>query len=519
MSLDLRPQVAAGNFQAYHFMMETLLKYEVECTQDENGELLNRYYYGNGVYKECRPFSVDKNKKWRFINPNKQKVPPLFGSKQLPPEGELVVITGGEKDVMAFDSFNIHAICLQNETARLFPELINELSKRFKIVAICYDNDETGQKFAKKWSEKFGIARIELPADLEGKDIYDFKSSGGTKEELYEIIATSIKVFHENKSYFTGKEVLESMKSNEFIIEGILPKSNLVGLIGGSDSGKSLLLMQFGVCYILNKPFLNLEVNGGKKVLFCSFEDDKYSIKKRLGTLYKKFNTLEKVRISENIFFELDPENIEQKIELHLENHPDTGIIIIDPLTEVLQGADINNASSIRERMQFLKKIASKYDLAVVFINHISKSSEDTNKLNKSNSIGSHAIEAKSRVMFEMKKRIIASTTPIVELGIVKGNDIDEKFKASGKRLCLKMDSESLWFHEVDFSVPENPAAKEIDWALVFGENKIMKTHEITTVLMQEYSLSEKQAEKAISAHLKIYRIERGIYQRPDFNK
>lgn len=517
MSSAIKKEIQDGKFQEFHFTLEKLLKFNVEAEADENGLPIIKYNYGNGIYKVYRPVRNGAENKCYFINPRKEQIPKTFGMKQLPSEGELVMITGGEKDVMAFDSFNIPAICLQNETALLFPELIYDLNKRFKIVAICYDNDETGQKFSKKWSEKFGIARIELPADLEGKDIYDFKSTGRTKEELHEIIATSIRTFKQDKSYFTGKEVLESMVSNEFIIESILPKSNLVGLIGGSDSGKSLLLMQFGICYILNKPFLGLKVNGGKKILFCSFEDDKYSVKKRLTSLYKDVNNLEKERISENIFFEFDPDNIEQKIELHLENHPDTGIIFIDPLTEVLQGADINNASAIRERMQFLKKIASKYDLTVLFINHITKTSQETNKLNKSNSIGSQAIEAKCRVMFEMKKHIIASGTTTVELGIVKGNDIDEKCKLSGARLNLMLDTESLWFHKVDFIGPMKSPATEIDWALVFGENKKMTTHEITIELRCEYSLTDKQAEKAISAHLKLYRIDRGIYARPDF--
>lgn len=518
MSVTITQEIEAGKFQKFHFRVETLLKYNVEAEADENGLPIIKYNYGNGIYKVYRPVRNGEENKCYFINPKKAKIPKFFGIDQLPPEGDLVVITGGEKDTMTFESyFNIPAVTLQNENAPMPQELISLLKRRFKTVAICYDRDDTGRKNSKIHSEKFGLARIELPEDLDGKDIYDFMASGRTKEELHQLISLAIKTQQENKTSFTGKEIMESQANFDFIIEDILPKSNLVGLIGGSDTGKSLLLLQFSISYILNKSFLDGCVKGGKKVLFFSFEDDSNSIKKRLSKLLSNFPEGERETVFRKIFFELDPDRVEQKIENFMELNPDTGLIIIDPLTEILTGTDMNNPASVREQMQLLKRVSMKYDLAVIFINHVTKSSEESKALHKSNSIGSQAIESKSRVMFEMKKhqKVIPAVT---ELGIVKGNDIDAKFKSPEFKLHLKQDPETLWFSTTEPEIPVNSSIP-IDWMKVFGESPSMRTNEILTKASNEFSMTMKQVEKLIGSELSHFRIEKGLYANPKFSR
>ncbi len=402
MIIDIKKEVSEGQYKEYQIAMETLMKYHVECTKDGLDEIIIRYPFGNGNYKLCKPRSANK---WKAQNDHKFPNPP-FGYNQLPETGKIVVFTGGEKDVLAFDMLGIPAISMNSESATIPSDLVEGLRKRFDQVMICYDTDEPGTKFSQKWQKLYGLPRIVLPEDLKGKDIYDFISSGRTRKELMEILKTALmnqETKKENqkmeKTYFTGEEILNLTNIKEYIIEGILPKSNLIGLIGGSDTGKSLFLLQFVISYILNNPFLSLRINGGKKVLYFSFEDDPYSLKSRLEKLLKDFSLEEKKTVTENMYFECDPDGIEQKIESHMNAHPDTGFIIIDPLAEVLQGIDMNSSNSVRESMQFLKAAASKYNLANLFIHHISKSSEDSGKLNKSNSLGSQAIEAKSRIM------------------------------------------------------------------------------------------------------------------------
>jgi RecA-family ATPase len=126
--------------------------------------------------------------------------------------------------------------------------------------------------------------------------------------------------------------------------------------------------------------------------------------------------------------------------------------------------------------MQTLKRACSKYRLAVIFLHHITKSSEGSGKLNKSNSNGSHAIEAKSRLMIEMKKKTIGLPSS-VELGIVKGNDVDEKYKSSAKTLNIQLNPDTLWFGILKNMEPILHENKKINWKDVFGKNMVLKTN------------------------------------------
>jgi hypothetical protein len=517
MSIDIKKEIAEGRYLEYHIAIETLIKFEVECTKDQNDEIIIRYPFGNGNYKECKPQSKDK---WKTINHCKIPNPP-FGFNKLPETGKIIVFTGGEKDVLAFDMWNIPAISMQSETVNIPVNLVEELRKRFEQVMICYDIDKAGVDSSKKWEMLYGLPRIVLPDDINGKDMYDFVSSGKTKKELMNLIETTIENYENDKTYFSGAEVLALKNNNEYIIDGILPKSNLVGLIGGSDTGKSLFLLQFVISYILSKPILGFEVKGGKSVLFFCFEDDAFSIKNRLGKLLRGLSEEEQRKVGESLFFEFDPERIEEKIENHMEKYPETGVIIIDPLAEVLQGTDMNSASSVRESMQPLKKACIKYRLAVIFLHHITKSSEGSGKLNKSNSNGSQAIEAKSRVMFEMKKKS-NPISQVVELGIVKGNDVDERYKSPQKSLNLELNRNSLWFEILENlgPLPDENKKIEINWINIFGQNKVLKTKEILDSMEnQEQNLTQRQKENLISENLSMFRVSRGVYRNPLLTK
>ena len=120
--------------------------------------------------------------------------PYIFGMEQLPPKGEMVIITGGEKDVLSLAAHGFNAISFNSETANISEEVMRELAGRFKKILFLYDMDETGKKESamkvKQFREKYNVGRIELP--LAGikkeKDISDYFEKGKTKEELNRII-------------------------------------------------------------------------------------------------------------------------------------------------------------------------------------------------------------------------------------------------------------------------------------------------------------------------------------------
>ena len=99
-------------------------------------------------------FGKDKNheEKWkiyfplrtnyRFLNNVSKKV--LQGYKQLPKEGELIVITKSMKDVIALNSFGIAAVAPNSETLFINDKQLEEFKNRFKHILVMYDNDRAG---------------------------------------------------------------------------------------------------------------------------------------------------------------------------------------------------------------------------------------------------------------------------------------------------------------------------------------------------------------------------------------
>jgi len=80
-------------------------------------------YIGKQHIKVYRPLS-----EIRFVQGGNIPEHHCFGLEQLPAKGDLLFITGGEKDVMALAAHGFHAICFNSETSNIPTEIIHKLS-------------------------------------------------------------------------------------------------------------------------------------------------------------------------------------------------------------------------------------------------------------------------------------------------------------------------------------------------------------------------------------------------------
>ena len=135
----------------------------------------------------------------KFMYAGRVPKPYIFGLSQLPEEGDLLIITGGEKDVLTLASRGYSAICFNSETKSVGDDTIGELVGRFAHIAVLYDMDETGIRSSKAMVERhsaYDLKRLELPLSgkKSNKDISDFFRNGGKEDDLRKIIQSTLQL-------------------------------------------------------------------------------------------------------------------------------------------------------------------------------------------------------------------------------------------------------------------------------------------------------------------------------------
>ena len=141
---------------------------------------LSYVYNINGRYKIYRPFETEG--KW-YSNTSKDDIQ---GWRQLKDNGDIVILASSLKDVMCLNVLGYEAIALQSEMQMPSAELIKQLSERFEVVAVLYDNDfekdaNPGQTMANKICAEFNLINIILPAHYKSKDISDLMKDHGVE--------------------------------------------------------------------------------------------------------------------------------------------------------------------------------------------------------------------------------------------------------------------------------------------------------------------------------------------------
>ena len=193
----------------YGILPEVLSKYNVMCLKScaftkANGSSFGIYstaltpifgyiFHGGEGIKVYRPRSEN-----RFMYAGKLPNPYVFGWEQLPKSGEMVIITGGEKDVLSLCSHGFPAISFNSETAKVPHSMMQQLASRFQKIVFLYDADATGKaESARRVAElgaQYPVEKVNLPlaGSKKEKDVSDFFAMGGTRNALKDIIDKSL---------------------------------------------------------------------------------------------------------------------------------------------------------------------------------------------------------------------------------------------------------------------------------------------------------------------------------------
>jgi hypothetical protein len=184
------------------------------------------------IYHPKNPNRMDSSR--RFYSLGKKPENFIFGWKQIQNRvikterpRDILIITGGEKDVMSLATLGYDAITFNSETCEIPKYAIDNIFPSFDKVIIMYDNDNTGVKKMDALCKRHKLWRVILPESIQGKRIKDISDCMKFKIDrsiLDEMIANAECPYQDVEPIETTIEILpSSVKSNS-----VEPQNNLL---------------------------------------------------------------------------------------------------------------------------------------------------------------------------------------------------------------------------------------------------------------------------------------------------
>jgi len=483
-------------------------------------------YENDNWIKLYKPLD-EKKYKFQYLGTKEQGF--IFGWQQLPVNGDLLIITGGEKDVMSLVAKGFNAITLNSETATMPKSVVEELKLRFKTILVLYDNDETGLKQSNILSVAYGFHRLVLPSlQNNGKDISDYFANGETLEKFNDLLLTAIKnpapvELDVEKSVYNAVELLaRGSLEKQYLMEPIFPQKGSAVLAGKPDTGKSQFARQLCIQIALGeKTFLDFEINPiHNRSIYVATEDNDDSTRYLLN---KQFSGLGKQAV-ENLRFifadTMNQEEIIKNLNEQLTLEP-VDLVVIDSFGDIFQGNDSNNNMAMRNTVKTFDKIGKEHNCLVLFVHHINKAAYRV-------APGQEHIQGGAGLVQKVRLAIVLSEGggDIRYFTVVKGNYCPKMYKENS--LELNFSEETFLFKNTGRIIPTSELGTQTESnnkderynELVEIAQKIFKDKLVSTgVFVQEFcDITKKSIPTAKRAHANLIKFDliekfNGVYR------
>lgn len=346
-------------------------------------------YKGDAFIKIYRP-----KEKLRFQFGGKKPRPYCFGLNQLPFRGDMVFITGGEKDVLTLVSHGFSAVCFNSETAEISTDILDMLAMRFKHIFILYDMDDTGRKVMDKAEQelvKYDVRQIHLPLEgtKQSKDVSDYFAAGNKASQLHEIVCKQLEVIYAQSMMLINTCLMDFENPPEpspVIIQcGEVPigiSDNIMCVTGGEGTGKSNLLSTFIAGALLTtddheeldmlgftiapnkerKALLHFDTEQSGPHLYKNTETAKRRAKlEKYPPFYYALNMVAQTR-------QQRMKTIRDMMDLSHHKHGGIHLVIIDGAADLVSSA--NNEAECTILIEELYRLAGMYHTCIVFALH-----------------------------------------------------------------------------------------------------------------------------------------------------
>ncbi len=459
----------------------------------------------------------------------------IFGLKQLPQNGDVLFITGGEKDVISLYSHGYHAISLNSETSSFDTKKCVELKERFKNIIVLYDNDKTGMEASESLSVIHNLTRIVLPPMENGKDISDFFKSKQPIQNLKDWIKNAIHEYSlltcnneqiEDQCIFTITELLTRPKpETRYLLEPILPKYGTALLVGKPDTGKSQLARQLAIQVSIGRDkFLDFQlITKYQRALYIATEDDPENTQFLASKQYEGIAALPKDNLKIMFADTLTKDQIIEKLNKELQELP-CDLVVIDSFGDVFNGSDLNSNTQMRNCVKEFDRIAKKYYCLILFVHHINKNSY-TQAPAQQHIQGGGGLVQKTRSAIHLT----SGEDNKKYLNVSKGNYCPREYKQNAIELIF--DEQSFVFTPTGKTVPieslgtdnnikEEKEEKENIQTLrniaevILKEGKILKYTQLVDLYKKRTAKSEATAKRNIKRMLQLEIIKNidGLY-------
>ena len=317
----------------------------------------------------------------------------VFGFEQLPTRGDILFITGGEKDVLSLSAHHFNAICFNSETASIPENIIESLQLRFRHIILLYDMDDTGLREAQRQMEllaQYNVLHLELP--LQGikreKDISDFFALGRTGHELQSLLTDKLSELYTQtimmlRSCEIDYENPPDISKSVVAVNGVPlgTQDNLFCITGGEGTGKSnyvgaILAGTLGEKQLPIEKTLGLEVTANPKglaVLHYDTEQSEAQLHKNLGKTLRRaslaavpeyYHSLYLASLSRKDRLKL----IRESMDLFHHRHGGIHLVVIDGIADLIRSA--NDETESIAIVDELYRLAGIYNTCIICVLH-----------------------------------------------------------------------------------------------------------------------------------------------------
>ena len=507
--------------QKYH--VKSLFRYETISNQGNPFSLTSTknepifcYVMGDFV-KIYRP-----NSKLRFLYGGDKSKDYIFGFEQLPSKGDILFITGGEKDVLSLSSHHFNAICFNSETASIPEPIIESLQLRFRHIILLYDTDETGLREAERQAKQLEPYHVFcLSLSLQGtkteKDISDFFALGKTAKDLTSLLTDKLSSIYTHTimmlqsceiDYENPPDASKSIVAVNGVPLGT--QDNLLCITGGEGTGKSnyvaaILTGTLGTERLPAERTLGLEITpnpNGLAVLHYDTEQSEAQLHKNLGKTLQRaslknvpkfYHSLYLASLSRKDRLKL----IRESMDLFYHKHGGIHLVVIDGIADLIRSA--NDETESLAIVDELYRLAGIYNTCIICVLHFVP-----NGIKLRGHIGSE-LQRKAAGILSIEKDDNPEYSVVKALKVRDGSPLDVPMTLFGWDKALDM---HVYRGEKSKEDKDKRKSNELHAVIrdAFRSATRLSYQQLCEILMRELDIKDRTAKKYIA-----YMKEQGI--------